>query len=306
MSSRSNEVRRLYATRPRSALLRLSVAALLALGGGALLFVGGGFRELLSGRRMANLGRFLKEDAWPHELQGRPFFVDDFWSWGRGIWLREGAEAAADTAWMATLAIVLAGAAGLALALLGARSLASRDPFVAALKRGQGGVRASVSAFVRVLSVLMRALPEYLIAFVLLAVFGSNAWPAVLALAIHNAGILGRLGGEVIDNLEAPQTRPGLTALAGAGVTRMALVLFGVLPLALGRFLLYFFYRFETCVREATVLGMLGIASLGASVQEARARGRYDEMLLFVLLAGFLVLIADLVSSVARRWIRHA
>jgi len=79
-----------------------------------------------------------------------------------------------------------------------------------------------------------------------------------------------------------------------------------VLPLALPRFLLYFFYRFETCVREATVLGMLGVVSLGYWIQEARARQTYDELLLFVGLGALLVLAADAVSIAARGWLRRA
>ncbi len=54
------------------------------------------------------------------------------------------------------------------------------------------------------------------------------------------------------------------------------------MPLALPRFLLYFFYRFESCIREATVLGMLGTVSLGYWIQDARGRQSYDEMLLLV------------------------
>ncbi len=54
------------------------------------------------------------------------------------------------------------------------------------------------------------------------------------------------------------------------------------------------------------MLGMLGIASLGASVEEARARQRYDELLVLVVLAGLLVAGVDLGSRRARRWLRAA
>ena len=71
------------------------------------------------------------------------------------------------------------------------------------------------------------------------------------------------------------------------------------------RFLLFFFYRWETCVREATVLGMLGISSLGFWIQDARARNHYDDMFFLILLGGLLVLIGDLVSAAAREWVRR-
>ena len=81
---------------------------------------------------------------------------------------------------------------------------------------------------------------------------------------------------------------------------------FAASPSALNRFLLYFFYRWETCVREATVLGMLGIVSLGYALNEARIRDRYDDMIFYVLMGALLVLIGDLVSAVARHVIRRA
>ena len=74
-------------------------------------------------------------------------------------------------------------------------------------------------------------------------------------------------------------------------------MLYGVYPGALGRFLLYFFYRWETCVREATVLGMLGIVSLGRLITDSRVRMREDEMLFYVLLGASLVLILGLSRS---------
>ena len=79
-----------------------------------------------------------------------------------------------------------------------------------------------------------------------------------------------------------------------------------IVPAGLPRFLLYFFYRWETCVREATVLGMLGMASLGYLILDARAGNRYDEMLFYVLLGVGLVLAGDLVSAAVRRVVRRA
>ena len=65
-------------------------------------------------------------------------------------------------------------------------------------------------------------------------------------------------------------------------------------------------YRWETCVREATVLGMLGIVSLGYWIVDARARNHYDEMFLLVLVGAAIVLVGDLVSAAAREVVRRA
>ena len=122
-------------------------------------------------------------------------------------------------------------------------------------------------------------------------------------MAIHNGGILGRLYADTTENLR----RPALRALRLTGASRGELYLYGALPQTLPRKLSYFFYRFETCVREATVLGFLGIASLGASISEARVgRLAYDEMLLFVACGAGIVLLADLCSHLARGRVRRA
>jgi phosphonate transport system permease protein len=69
--------------------------------------------------------------------------------------------------------------------------------------------------------------------------------------------------------------------------------------------LLYVFYRFETCVREATVLGMLGVVSLGYWIEDARTKQYYDEMAFYLLFGGALVLVVDLLSALARRIVRR-
>ncbi len=78
------------------------------------------------------------------------------------------------------------------------------------------------------------------------------------------------------------------------------------MPESFTRLLLYFLYRFETCVREATVLGMLGIASLGFLIDNARVARRHDEMFFLILVGAAIVVAGDLVSMAARRFARRA
>jgi phosphonate transport system permease protein len=154
----------------------------------------------------------------------------------------------------------------------------------------------------RAVLIFLRAIPEYIWAFLLLTMLGPQFWPLVLALVLHNTGILGKLGAEVIENTSSQA--PGALRAQGAG--RLQIALAALFPLTLPRYLLYFFYRWETCVREATVLGMLGVSSLGFLIVEARARNRYDEMMFYIGLGVILVLVGDLVSALVRKWVRSA
>ncbi len=304
-TKRAGEVRELWKKRPRSALLRASILVLLALVGHAWFSGELSPGELFSARRRANLERFLERDAMPFPLREEGFTWSGFFDWSSEILADRGADALVATLWIALASIVLAAGLAAVLAPFGARTLMTPRPYSFTTAAGGTGTSTAWRALVlvtRILFVLLRAIPEYVWAFLLLAMLGPSAWPAVLALAIHNSGILGRLGAETIENLDAGPLR----ALRSAGATRRQLGLLVVFPLALPRLLLYFFYRFEMCVREATVLGMLGTVSLGYWIQEARGRQHYDEMLFFVALGAILVLLGDLSSFAARRFVRRA
>ena len=160
-----------------------------------------------------------------------------------------------------------------------------------------GGRGVWVATPVRLVLTALRAMPEYILAFVF-AVLGPGAWPAVLALAVHNVGILGRLGAEVVDDLDHG---PGRQARA-AGASRAQIAWCVALPQATPRWLVFVFYRLESCIRESVVLGMLGVGTLGYLIQnDARAKLRYDEMLLYLALGLILVLGGDRVSRAVRR-----
>lgn len=304
MNARLAEVRRLHRARPRRRFVAWS-GRLLALVVAAS-WLGGDFHlsGWLTPRRQANLARFLDElRPWP--LRDRGWDWSEAGRWAGGLWHEHGAEAVPATLAISVLAIVLAGAAGALLGPAAARNFACPEPFVSGGRQPRRATRlawATLVTVTRFVLVFLRAIPEYVWAFLLLALLGPSAWPMVLALAIHNAGILGKLGAEVVENTD--RAAPG--ALRALGASRRQIAFVGLVPLGLPRFLLYFFYRWETCVREATVLGMLGMGSLGFWIVDARARTRYDEMLFYVLAGALLVLAGDLVSAAVRRTVRRA
>ena len=297
-------IRELHRRRPRSIFLRLSGAAVIALV--ILSWWSSDFAadQLLSQRRLRNLQRFVAELR-PHPLQGREFDFVIAWQWTRQVLADRGLTAAAVTLAISMLAIVLAGAGAALLCLPAARTFAAPDPFIASLRGPPVARRVlwkSLNIVSRSVLVFARAVPEYIWAFLLLILLGPNAWPAVLALAIHNAGILGKLASEVVEDLDhAP-----LAALRASGASRSQIAVTAIAPLVFNRTLLFFFYRWETCVRDATILGLLGIVSLGYWIQDARARNHYDEMFLLILIGAALVMIADIVSAVARESVRRS
>jgi phosphonate transport system permease protein len=302
MSPRAKQIDLLWHARSRNRFLERSLLVM-----GALIlvvFLTSGFEMGMNGKRLDNFDRFLGNIV-PFPLKDGPLDLGVGWDWAMGMLRDGGLEAAIATLAISVVAIVLAMGVALLMALPAARNIAHPEPFLPGprppTRRELLPWRALVFCTRSVLIVL-RAIPEYVWAFLLVSILGLNAWPAILALALHNAGILGRLTSELVENV-ATETPSALRAL---GANRRQITVLGLLPQSFTRLLLYFFYRFETCVREATVLGMLGIASLGFLIDDARIAMKYDEMFFLILVGGAIVVAADLVSMAARHLARHA
>ncbi|GHC17154.1 PhnE/PtxC family ABC transporter permease [Aidingimonas halophila] len=126
--------------------------------------------------------------------------------------------------------------------------------------------------------VILRSTPEYLLAFILLQLWGPSMLPAVVALAIHNGGIIGHLIGQRSNTL---RLRPD----APHGVERYA---YEVVPRLYGPFLALLFYRWEIIMRETAILGILGVATLGFYIDSAIQEIRIDRALVLILITALL------------------
>ncbi|MEM7163878.1 MAG: ABC transporter permease subunit [Planctomycetota bacterium] len=303
MTHRNPTIARLHRNRPRCRFARYS--GLLAVVLTIVAWSTGGFRvtDVFSERRRANLSRFFDE-ATPAPLRDDDA-ATTFTTWMFDLLADPGLQAMATTLAIAVAAIVLAATVAALLVIPASRNIANAEPFLPSGRPPSLFRRAGwsgVTVCTRFLLTFLRAIPDYVWAFLFIALLGAHAWPAVLALALHNIGILGRLGAEVVEN--SSNQLPGV--LRGLGGSRAQIAAVGLAPVVLPRFLLYFFYRWETCVREATILGMLGFSSLGFWINDARVRQNIDTMLFFIVLGAALVLAGDVLSAIARHYVRRA
>jgi phosphonate transport system permease protein len=300
--SRIDELRR---GRKRSPYLLISAAIVCA--GIAWAWLGSGplLGRLSAERRWSNFLNFLDRLV-PTPVRKSGDWSDAFpWAWE--LFSNEGGIALLTTIAIATAAILLSGIMVLPVLSLASRQFSRRKPF--GIWSGGAGKDTEfrekvIGPAMRFLFVVSRAIPEYLIAFLLLSLLGLQVWPLVLALAIHNFGILGRLGGEVVENAEngSREKNAAENALA-IGRGRFATYVTTIVPQSFNRFLIYFFYRWETCIKDATVLGMLGLLTLGKLI--ALSKGfHWDRMFFFVLLGSSVILLGDLLSTFVRKKLR--
>ena len=152
----------------------------------------------------------------------------------------------------------------------------------------------------RFLLLVARAIPEPIWALLFLFVLFPGILPGAIALGLHNFGILGRLMAEVTENLDE---RP-LRSLKALGATRPQVFLYGVLPLALPRFIAYILYRWEVCIRATVIVGLVGAGGLGHLLTEQLSSFDYQGVLATLIVFLGLTFLVDITSALVRRTLR--
>lgn len=146
----------------------------------------------------------------------------------------------------------------------------------------------------------LRAIPELVWAalMVLAAGLGPNA--GTLALALHTAGVLGRLFAEALENTPAEPAE----ALRSAGGGRVVAFCYGTLPNVWPQMLAYSLYRWENNIRMASVLGFVGAGGLGQMLYMNLSLFQEAQAATVILAMLVLVLGVELLSYWARqRWV---
>ena len=115
---------------------------------------------------------------------------------------------------------------------------------------------------VRQLFNVIRAVPELILAVILIPITGLGSWAGALAIGIHSVGTLGKWATEAIEGVD-----PGpLEAVAATGGRWASSMRWGVLPQVLPVVTSQWLFRFEINVRASTVLGMIGAGGVGSEL----------------------------------------
>lgn len=138
-----------------------------------------------------------------------------------------------------------------------------------------------------------RAINEIVFALLFVVAVGLGPVAGVLALAVHNIGIIAKLFSEAV---EAIDPRP-VEGIRSTGALRLQEVIFGVVPQVIPLWTSYTLYRFETNVRSATVLGIVGAGGIGHSLYENIRSFHYAETAAIILIVVITVTLIDLLSA---------
>ncbi|MFN3606660.1 MAG: PhnE/PtxC family ABC transporter permease, partial [Cypionkella sp.] len=172
---------------------------------------------------------------------------------------------------IAAVATLIGALVAMALSLLATRGLARWPRLIPVFRRSMDA---------------MRAVPEIVIALVLIYILGGGPVPAVIAIALHTSGALGKLFSEVAENTDLKPVE-GLSSVGATWGQRMWL---GVIPQVAPNW------------RASAILGFVGEGGIGHDLKLAMqwGQGRYDKVVAIFFLLFLAIVIIDRVSDYYR------
>jgi phosphonate transport system permease protein len=212
--------------------------------------------------------------------------------------LREVMRGTVETFAISLIGSLLSVAIALPLSLLATRTLLYRGILFEGRPPGPGGraLRVALYASGKAALNVLRTIPEIVWALIFVFMVGLGPFPGVLALGVHTAGVLGKLFGEVLEDVDpAP-----LEALQGTGASRFAILVYGVLPQALPQFVSYALYRWEVNIRAAAMMGFVGAGGLGQRIYVAISLFQEHQLLTLILAIYLIVTLVDALSAYLR------
>jgi phosphonate transport system permease protein len=144
---------------------------------------------------------------------------------------------------------------------------------------------------------VLRAIPDLLLAVILVAAVSIGAFGGTIALSVFSVAVLVKLFSESIDSADP---RP-LEAAFAAGGRHTASVRAGVFPEVFPAYVAYSAYVFELNVRASVVIGLVGGGGIGRVIEAQRQFFRYDRIMGVLIILFVIVAVIEQISDAIRR-----
>ena len=148
--------------------------------------------------------------------------------------------------------------------------------------------------------IFFRAIPEFIIAMILVIAIGFGAMPGVLALGLHTMGFLAKFYAEDIEHIN----QGPIDALKSSGANKSQIISFGVIPQILPAFVANNLYILDRNVRMATMLGIVGAGGIGYELQSSFRMFEYERVSAIIILIFVTIFIIDHLSAFIRSKIK--
>ena len=152
----------------------------------------------------------------------------------------------------------------------------------------------------KIIVIFFRAIPEFIIAMILVIAIGFGAMPGDLALGLHTLGFLAKFYAEDIEHIN----KGPIDALKSSGATKGQIISFGVIPQILPAFVANNLYILDRNVRMATMLGIVGAGGIGYELQSSFRMFEYERVSAIIILIFVTIFIIDHLSAFIRSKIK--
>jgi phosphonate transport system permease protein len=142
-----------------------------------------------------------------------------------------------------------------------------------------------------------RAINEMVFAMLFVVAVGLGPFAGVLALWIHTSGVLAKLFSEAVEAID-PQPVEGIRS---TGASALHEIIYGVIPQVMPLWISFTLYRFESNVRSASVVGMVGAGGIGVVLWEIIRGFQYAQTGAVMIIIIVTVSVIDLVSARIRK-----
>ena len=152
----------------------------------------------------------------------------------------------------------------------------------------------------RTITVFFRAIPEFIIAMILVIAIGFGAMPGVLALGIHTMGFLAKFYAEDIEHVN----KGPVEALESSGASKRQIISFAIIPQIIPSFVANNLYILDRNIRMATMLGIVGAGGIGYELQSAFRMFEYPKVSAIIIIIFLTIFLIDNISSYIRSKIK--
>ncbi|ALJ21968.1 PhnE/PtxC family ABC transporter permease [Microbacterium sp. No. 7] len=155
----------------------------------------------------------------------------------------------------------------------------------------------AVRNFFRGITLVLRAIPDLVVAILFIIATGFGPQAGALALGIGGVGLLAKLIGDSMEEVPNGPER----ALSAAGATRPQVFFSSTLPMSVPALVSHLMYLLEQNVRAATLLGIVGAGGIGFLLLNALQGRHFDQVFAYVLVIIAMVVVVETASILIRR-----
>jgi phosphonate transport system permease protein len=149
----------------------------------------------------------------------------------------------------------------------------------------------------RTLIALCRSFHPIIVAILFVKAIGFGALAGILALIVASIGFIAKLFAEAVEEISLKQ----LEAVRATGASLPQVLIMGVQPQVLPRFIGFATYQLDSNLRNSTMVGIVGGGGIGSTLFTAYQRFDYDYVLAILIVIVGLIMVAEVLSGWARR-----